>query len=53
MICDDQRLFVPHWTRGILESPAADSYVDGIGVHWYTDDIIGLEDAPALEARGI
>ena len=53
MICDDQRPLVPYWARRVLQSPTADSYVDGMAVHWYTDDIIGLEDAPALEARGI
>ena len=52
MICDDQRPLVPHWARGVLASPTADSYVDGFAVHWYTDDILGIPDAPGLEARG-
>ena len=51
MICDDQRPLVPHWGRGVLQSPVADSYVDGFAVHWYLDDIFGLQNAPALEAR--
>ena len=50
MICDDQRPLVPHWGRGVLQSPVADSYVDGFAVHWYLDDIFGLQNAPALEA---
>ena len=53
MICDDQRPLVPHWARGVLASPTADSYVDGFAVHWYTDDILGIPDAPGLEARGL
>ena len=51
MICDDQRPLVPHWARGVLASPTADSYVDGFAVHWYTDDILGIPDAPGLEVH--
>ncbi|XP_065572824.1 lysosomal acid glucosylceramidase-like [Artemia franciscana] len=40
MIMDDQRLALPKWPEIVLNDTSAAKYVDGIGVHWYTDAII-------------
>ena len=37
---DDQRPYVHHWAQEILSDPRARSYVKGIGLHWYIDEVI-------------
>ena len=44
-IIDDQRLFLPRWTRIILSDPEAARYVYGASFHWYMNAL-----APAAES---
>ncbi|XP_047479433.1 lysosomal acid glucosylceramidase-like [Penaeus chinensis] len=37
MILDDQRYQLPEWAENVLNDPVAAQYVDGVAVHWYTD----------------
>jgi len=39
MILDDQRPLVPKWAREVFSDERALKYVDGIGIHWYADEI--------------
>jgi len=39
MIGDDQRFLLPDWAGRALNETGASRYVDGIGIHWYTDMI--------------
>ncbi|XP_021368605.1 glucosylceramidase-like [Mizuhopecten yessoensis] len=40
MILDGQRALMPYWTFVVLSDPAAQKYVSGIAVHWYTDRLV-------------
>jgi len=37
MMHDDQRVHLKTWTDTILSDPEAAQYVDGVGVHWYSE----------------
>uniref|UniRef100_A0AC35UCB4 Glucosylceramidase n=1 Tax=Rhabditophanes sp. KR3021 TaxID=114890 RepID=A0AC35UCB4_9BILA len=39
MILDDDREVLPAWADDVLEDSEMDKYVDGVGVHWYMDNI--------------
>ena len=37
MMHDDQRVHLPTWTSTILDDEEANKYIDGIGLHWYSE----------------
>ncbi|GMH54023.1 hypothetical protein TrRE_jg1192 [Triparma retinervis] len=37
MMHDDQRVHLKKWTDTILGDPEAAQYVDGVGIHWYSE----------------
>ncbi|GMH77123.1 hypothetical protein TL16_g07301 [Triparma laevis f. inornata] len=37
MMHDDQRVHLPTWTSTILDDKDANKYIDGIGLHWYSE----------------
>ena len=37
MMHDDQRVHLKEWTDTILGDPDAAQYVDGVGIHWYSE----------------
>ena len=39
MILDDQRPLVPKWAREVFSDERALKYIQGIGIHWYADEI--------------
>uniref|UniRef100_A0A0N5B533 Glucosylceramidase n=1 Tax=Strongyloides papillosus TaxID=174720 RepID=A0A0N5B533_STREA len=38
MILDDDREVLPYWADVVLEDNETESYVDGVGIHWYQDE---------------
>nr|CAD7402012.1 unnamed protein product [Timema poppensis] len=38
MTLDDNRMWLPGWVETVLENETTNSYVSGIGLHWYTDE---------------
>ena len=41
MILDDQRLFLESWPEAVFSySPEANTFIDGIAVHWYLDSFV-------------
>lgn len=39
-IVDDQRLYLPSWTRRIMADPDAAKYVYGAAFHWYMNFLV-------------
>lgn len=37
---DDQRILLPWWMDIVMRNPNTARFVDGIGVHWYLDNIV-------------
>ncbi|XP_027230984.1 lysosomal acid glucosylceramidase [Penaeus vannamei] len=37
MIMDDNRLLLPKWVEDVMANKEAQSYVSGVGIHWYLD----------------
>lgn len=38
MILDDDREVLPYWADVVLEDNETESYVYGVGIHWYQDE---------------
>ncbi|XP_046403394.1 lysosomal acid glucosylceramidase isoform X2 [Ischnura elegans] len=47
ILLDDQRFMLPWWVNIVMSDANAERYIDGIGVHWYWDNLV---PASALDA---
>lgn len=44
MVLDDNRYMAKSWSEEVFSDPRVNLYVDGIAVHWYTDDVFPSPD---------